>query len=123
MTEHQEQAAFFQWLRLVHPELAEMATAVPNGGHRHISVAKKLKAEGVSPGYPDILIDYPQGPYHGLRIEMKAPRGPRGGVRNGPTLEQNAWLCRLRVRGYAAKEAYGCDEAILLVKRYLELGK
>lgn len=45
---------------------------IPNGGHRAMNVAKKMKAEGVKPGVPDLYI-----PAWRLWIEMKRQKGGR----------------------------------------------
>jgi len=91
MSEHDEQVAFFDWLRLnikrlqpvavnncsvpsPNPELLkalDLCYAVPNGGQRHIMIAVKLKRAGVVRGFPDINLDYPSRDWHGLRMEMK----------------------------------------------------
>lgn len=55
--------------------LAHFLYAVPNGGYRHIKTAKKLKAEGVRPGIPDIHCFIAMPPYHSLYIEMKTEKG------------------------------------------------
>ncbi len=49
LTEHDEQKAFVRWFRIQPPKVKIFA--IPNGGHRHIKVAQKLKAEGVSAGH------------------------------------------------------------------------
>lgn len=95
------------------PELAELV-AVPNGGLRHIRVAQKLKAEGVAPGYPDLLLDVARGGHHGLRIEMKSQTG-----RLSP--EQIVWLNRLNARGYKAVMCKGWLEAKQVLEDYLDL--
>lgn len=46
--------------------------AIPNGEKRAISVAKRLKAEGVKSGVPDLYV-----PALRLWIEMKRQRGGR----------------------------------------------
>jgi hypothetical protein len=70
--EHRIQVALFDYLALaLKPELE--ARAVPNGEKRHISVAARLKAEGVRRGTPDIFVCLPQGRIGWL--EMKAPKG------------------------------------------------
>lgn len=52
--------------------------AVPNGGKRHISVAKKLKAEGVKSGIPDISIVH-EGMFYGLEVKRpKVGKSPKG---------------------------------------------
>lgn len=113
--EHQEQVTVVEWARLCLPTLAEHMTAIPNGGHRLASVAGKLKAEGVSPGYPDLLVDLPRGRFHGLRIEMKAPGGP---VRDN----QREWIARLIEAGYRARVCVGATEAIDEIQGYWKLG-
>lgn len=43
----------------------------PNGGHRNVAEAAKLKAMGVKAGVPDVLIFQPRKGYHGFAIELK----------------------------------------------------
>jgi hypothetical protein len=69
-TEHQEQVGFVNWFRGRFPHV--LIFAIPNGEKRAISVAKRLKAEGVSPGVPDLFV-----PEWGLWIEMKRATGGR----------------------------------------------
>jgi hypothetical protein len=79
-SEHDEQVALFKMIRLYsikHPALKN-AFAIPNGGQRHKAVAAKLKAEGVSPGYPDIALDWPSRDYHGLAY--RAQKGQQEGL-------------------------------------------
>lgn len=47
--------------------------AIPNGGHRHIRQASKLKAEGVRRGTPDLCFMLPAGKVGWL--EMKTVKG------------------------------------------------
>ena len=71
--EHREQVALFKALKLqerTNPLFANVF-AIPNGGHRHIKVAAKLKAEGVKAGIPDIFVAVPNSYSAGLFIEMK----------------------------------------------------
>lgn len=67
------------------------------GGARITSwVTKKLmKSVGYKKGYPDIAILEPQGVFHGLFIELKAPGGKS-------TTEQKIWKWNLEDRGYKA---------------------
>ena len=113
--EHEEQVYVVRWVQLCLPELYEHMTAVPLGGLRHGAVAGQLKAEGARPGYPDLLVDLPRGPWHGLRIEMKTPRGRLSAA-------QSEWLGRLSAAGYRALVAYGRDEAIEHIRSYWDLG-
>lgn len=116
-TEHAEQVAF---MRLVHahvgrhPALRNM-TASANGGKRAMNTAVQLKRAGVSPGYPDIILDYPSQGYHGLRIELKSMTGYA-------SREQKDWIERLRANGYRAEVCRGADAAWACLRDYLGIG-
>lgn len=115
MSEHDEQSALFQWARLQenqYPGL-ELLHAIPNGGHRHKSVAVKMQQEGVKAGVPDICLPVPRNIYHGLYIEMKFGK-------NQPTEHQNYWLEQLSQQGYFTAVCYGMEEAKSLIIDYLE---
>jgi len=77
MTEHDEQTALIVWARLhqrAEPRLA-LLYAIPNGGVRHKATARRLAAEGVAPGVPDLCLAC-SGTYgHALYIEMKTASG------------------------------------------------
>ena len=47
--------------------------AIPNGGIRNIVTAKKLRAEGVLAGVPDMCVTLPEG--RAGWLEVKAPKG------------------------------------------------
>lgn len=64
-----------KWFRYAYPKHSLMLFAVPNGGHRHIGTARRLKAEGVVPGVADLLLLVPNHGYHGLAIELKHGKG------------------------------------------------
>lgn len=117
-SEHDHQVTFFDWCELMSrtefPEL-KYAFAIPNGGHRHISVAKKLKAEGVKAGVPDIFIPVAKNGYHGLFIEMKREDG-----KIQPN--QEVWINDLAVQGYFTYICHSCDEAKDLVRYYFGKG-
>lgn len=113
-SEHAEQSAVFQWA-VYHlgryPEL-EFMFAIPNGGHRHIAVARKLKAEGVKSGVPDIFLPGQRGGYAGLWIEMKI----KG---NKPTTNQLKYHAFLVAQGYCVFICYSADEAIKKILDYM----
>lgn len=75
--EHQEQKAFFDWCKLNSKKIPDLSKfyANPNGGHRHIAVAAKLKREGVKKGQLDTMLPVPRGGFCGLTIEFKAGTG------------------------------------------------
>jgi len=115
MSEHDEQKKLFQWAQLSEGRWPEIALlhAIPNGGKRDIRVARKLKAEGVRRGVPDICLPVPRGGYHGLYVELKHGK-------NKPTPEQRTWLERLTAEGYCAEVAWEFEGASGLIKGYLE---
>lgn len=67
-TEHEEQREFVMWFRQTYR--GTRIFAIPNGGKRVRTTAARLKAEGVSPGVPDLFV-----PAWGLWIEMKRKKG------------------------------------------------
>lgn len=109
-SEHDEQKALIKWAR---SKRIELLFAIPNGGHRAISVAKKLKAEGVQPGVPDLFLAIPHPPYHGLFIEMKAIKGTVSKI-------QRAWIAALTAQGYRAAICRGFEEGKREIEAYLK---
>ena len=93
-SEHSEQARVISWsqsphVRRLYPE-AQNLFAVPNGSKRDAATASLLKAEGVQPGIPDLLLLCPRGQYHGLALEMKKRTGGR------LSEHQMVWIERLQ---------------------------
>lgn len=101
-----------------YPELAVLY-AVPNGARTSIRTARKLKAEGLKAGVPDLCLPVARGidhtsAYHGLYVELKRTRG--GTV----SPEQRGWHEALRAQGYRVVVARGAAEAIAVITQYLE---
>lgn len=116
LTESQLQILLFDWChmnRQRYPEL-QLMFHIPNGGYRNIATAKRLKAEGVKAGVPDICLPVARGNYHGLYLELKTDKGRL-------SKDQENWLFDLNKQGYLAEVAYGFDEAVKVIKGYLEL--
>lgn len=89
---------------------------VPNGGQRHPAVAKKLKAEGVKRGVPDVLVfEVCRGSASdlsfcdGLALELKVGR-------NKPTAAQVEWHERLRKNGWRVEVCYTLDEVLGILR-------
>ena len=115
-TEHSEQVALVTWAKSMvwkWPEL-EWLYAVPNGGLRHPATAGKLKAEGVRPGVPDLVLPVPRGTFHGLYLEMKRPGGQS-------TEAQKRWGVYLTSVDYAYKLAFGFKDAQAFISEYLAI--
>lgn len=73
--EHELQKACVRWFRLAYPEYAYCLFAVPNGGFRNATEAKRLKAEGVIAGVSDLILLVPRQGKGALCIEMKTHTG------------------------------------------------
>lgn len=112
-SEHQVQAAFIEWCQLqsVAIEGLDAAFAVPNGGHRHMSVAKRLKAEGVVPGQPDWQWPVARGAFIGLAIEFKAGDGV-------PSKEQRTRIASLQRGGWCVVICWDWQSAARTVQGY-----
>ena len=55
-SESQLQSECVRWFRYQYPEFKNVLFAIPNGGKRNISTAKRLKSEGVVPGVADLFL-------------------------------------------------------------------
>lgn len=111
-SEDHEQMLFVQWFRRTHPGV--LIFAIPNGGHRHMAVASRMKSTGTVPGIPDLFI-----PAWRLWIEMKRQTGGR------LSQAQKAMIEYLGTCGYSVIVAHGADDAIketLLFKKHLMPG-
>lgn len=60
------------WFRYQYPYLAPLFFAVPNGGSRDKREAAIMKAEGITAGVSDLILNIPAGAYTQLDIEMKS---------------------------------------------------
>ena len=115
--ETQEQIALMMWCEFqknVHPEL-DLIFHILNEGKRSVRTGAELKRMGMKKGVPDICLPVPKGTYHGLWIELKADKTKRA------TKEQKEWLIKLTEQGYKAVVCYGADDAVTVIKEYLNL--
>lgn len=97
-SESDEQIGFIQWFEASFHGV--WIFHIPNGGHRSISVAKKLKSEGVKPGVPDLYI-----PAWKIWIEMKRASGGR------LSKDQRDWIEYLEGIGDTVIVANGARDA------------
>lgn len=65
----------------------------PNGGKRHVAVARELKKMGTKAGVPDLTCAIPTRLFHGFYGEMKSKDGVL-------STDQTSVRNRLRVAGY-----------------------
>jgi hypothetical protein len=114
-TEHAEQSMVCDWLN-AHGVLH---CAIPNGaklaGGKKAAARQmaKLKAEGLQPGIPDLLIidPLPGDTTKRVWLEMKRTRD------SDTSPEQEAWHGRLMQAGDVVVIAYGADQAIRALVR------
>lgn len=123
--ERVEQIALFDWLHYVKTKqgdrIGSYAFAIPNGswgGSNRVAAAihgKSMVRQGVRRGVPDVCIAIPQGPWHGLWIELKRV----GGAKPGP--EQIEWHAKLASKGYCMQVCYGVNAAKRVIEMYFGL--
>lgn len=106
-TEHEEQRELVKWFRQTFRGVRIFA--IPNGGLRSLSVAAKLKAEGVSSGVPDLCV-----PAWRLWIEMKRVKG---GV---VSPEQRDWIAYLEGVNYWCIVGKGAEDAKTKILNFKE---
>lgn len=102
-SEHLQQVRLVAWFRRTYPGVRVFA--IPNGGARSGVQGAKLKAEGVSPGVPDICV-----PAWNLWVEMKREAG---GV---VSPVQKDWIAYLESIGHTVIIGRGFEDA----KRQIE---
>lgn len=88
--------------------------AIPNGGYRTATTARKMRAEGVQAGVPDLFLALPRKGQHGLWIEMK--NGKAGRVSE----LQNEMIARLQAEGYACVVCRTQEEFIKTIMNYMD---
>ena len=115
-TEADEQKALMQWAKWQegrYPEL-KLLHHCPNGGTRNKLEAANLKRQGVKAGVPDLFLPVARNGKYGMFIEMKVGR-------NKCTDNQKKWIRNLLEQGYEVKVCYSCEEAIQIIKKYLNI--
>jgi hypothetical protein len=108
-SEHSEQVGFINWFRVKYPNV--LIFAIPNGEKRAITVAKRLKAEGVVRGIPDLFI-----PQWTLWVEMKRISGGR------LSPEQKAMIQYLEGIGQKVIVAKGAADASKQILEHCDAG-
>lgn len=118
--ERKEQEYLVQWFKLKYRDILIVASA--NGGARDPRQGAHMKREGVCAGFPDLGIYKACKGYHGLFIELKAPKTatqPAG--RLSPL--QKLRLAQLNAEGYLAVARWGWLEGKETIDAYLEYCK
>lgn len=117
LSEHDIQVLVIKWFDLQYKSFSGRLFAIPNGGLRHVVTAKKMKAEGVRSGVPDLFLPVPRihaiGLYSGLFIEMKSEKGKLSS-------NQNDWLEFLENQGYQIAVCNSFESAKKVIEEYLK---
>ena len=109
MRQHESklQQACVKWFRLAYPQHKKLLASFPNGGHRNITTAVRMKAEGQLAGASDLFLFKPKMGneviYHGLCIEVKYGNGRQ-------SKEQKDFQCAVEQQGYVYKICRSLDE-------------
>jgi len=116
-SEHNIQCGIIMGARLQRlPSPLCLLHSIPNGGQRHIAVAKKMKAEGQLAGIPDLFLPYAAHGFHGLYIEVKTVKGVL-------SESQKTIHGLLEKQGYAVEIVRSIAEGVKLLQWYCEVSK
>lgn len=115
-TEEREQAKLIAWshkpsVRSLMPELAWLHHS-PNGGKRDGFTGGQMKALGVKPGFPDLILPVAVKNSHGLVIEMKSATGSL-------SPHQKAWLDHFELQNWQIRVVRSAQEARSVICQYL----
>lgn len=114
--EEAEQAALVKWSHK--PSVREVLPALrwlhhsPNGGQRNSFTGAQMKALGVKPGFPDLVLPVTRGTHVGLVIEMKSEKGVLSPM-------QKEWLEHFVAQGWAVFVVRSAEHARGLLCEYL----
>lgn len=89
---------------------------IPNGLVANSNI-RVVKALGVRPGIPDLMLAIPNQYYSGLFIELKRPGID---ISRGLSRNQTRTIARLNLRGYSAVVVNCLDDAIMAITAYME---
>lgn len=112
-SEHADQVKLVMHVRTFYPGV--VIAAVPNGAAVTGLQRMRLVAEGLLPGFPDLIVCEPVKPWHGLMVEMKSTAATAA-----VSAKQLAVHAALREKGYRVVVARGYAEAKEIVAEYLK---
>ncbi len=91
---------------------------VPNEGSKTSKIdyirGARLKRMGKVAGVSDYILFVPRGQYHGLCLELKAPKGKA-------SLQQIEWMDMVAHQGYKTAVAFSLNDAMQVITDYLRL--
>ena len=111
--EEVNQIVFTEWFRIQYPKYEKLLNLGSFGENVGARRMKRLKAMGLTPGHPDLMLYVPRGMFHGLLIEMKTKTGR-------VSLIQKQIHDLLREQNYKVEVARSYEEAAEILKCYLK---
>jgi len=84
----------------------------PNGGRRDAFTGAQMKALGVKPGFPDLILPARAGDSTGLIVEMKSDTGRASDA-------QKEWIEHFKAQGWETTIARSASEARTILCEYL----
>lgn len=116
-SEYEEQCAVFAWasrLEKRYPPLQLLYGSI-NGVKLNKVIALRAKQAGLKKGFPDLILPFPMGKYHGLFIELKRLK------RSKLYPEQHWFLQTLAALDYSCHVCKGSEAAIEVICNYLAI--
>lgn len=113
-----EQARLIKWshkpaVRAVMPALKWLHHS-PNGGKRSAFTGGQMKALGVNPGFPDLILPARRMGWSGLVIEMKSANGKASKA-------QSDWLEHLADSGWQCFVCRSAQDAVFDICNYFDV--
>ena len=101
-------------------KISDYIFSIGNGGKRNAREAKRMKAQGVKAGVPDMFLHIPVKDYAGLFIELKRPQ--IGKIRKGTVSDkQKMYIEKLKKAHYKVCVCYGYHDAQNVIDEYLNM--
>ena len=110
--ESELQILCINWFRLAFPQYKMLLFSIPNGGHRNLLTAVRMKREGVISGVPDLFLSLPRNGFHGMYIEMKYGKGKL-------SANQEAFIAEVSKHNYKVEVINSLDKFVREVTQYL----
>ena len=87
---------------------------MPNARQASFGAREFYRREGLKKGVPDIVVAWKVEPYAGLYLEMKCRK-----AHSKVSEDQEDWLARLKLGGYAVEVQSCYEDAWCLIEEYL----
>ena len=113
-SERSHQISLYKWWCVHYRPLERLFIHAANEGHRTVIGGALLRRMGMQPGFPDVFIAVPRGPFHGLMIELKI-------AGNKTTPAQIDMLEQLALQKYDTAVCYGWEDAASRIEAYMAL--